>query len=153
MSNLNYNLHDQCLLIDQQSCETCKCEFACKCFPSFYDYKAFNEVAIYCQHVIFQMLHKDCPKLLLHYLHVLHNATNNQQHVRLSNMPTCFSSWTCDVYGYLLFLKNLNTQYLIAITSMKWFSTNLFHAREIPFWFSKCDNYCYYVFQCFKHWR
>ncbi len=92
MPNLHYNLHDQCLLIDRQSCETCECKFAHKCLPSSYDYKAFNKVANYYQHVISQMLHKGCPKFLLHYLHMLHDAMNNQQHLKLSHMPTCFSS-------------------------------------------------------------
>jgi len=93
MPNHHKKIYDQCLLIDLQSFEACQYELTLKCLPPFKDCKTLDVVTICCQHVFFQMLHKNCPMHSLQFLHVLHDATKNQQHLReLFDEPICPSS-------------------------------------------------------------
>jgi hypothetical protein len=44
-------------------------------------FKTLDVIIICCQHVLFQMLHKNCPMHFLWFLHMLHDATKNQEHL------------------------------------------------------------------------
>ncbi len=109
------------------------------------------KLVIYCQHVFFQMLHKDCPMHLLQFLHVLHDVTKNQQHLwKLFHNPICPHSWTNIIQECLFQEQSLQIQFLITIILLRWSLTNLFHAKEIPFSSSMYKSYCPSTFSIFQ---
>ncbi len=62
---------------------------------------------------------------------MLHDAIKYQQCVGiLSNMPTCFSSWTCHVHRYVLQEQFFQTPSLMAITLLKWLLTKSFSCKR-----------------------
>jgi hypothetical protein len=77
------------------------------------------------------MLHKDCSMHLLQFLHVLHDATKNQQHLReLFHDTICFffmNKWCSKVFPSRTISPNSTFGDNIFL---RWFPTNPFQARE-----------------------
>lgn len=71
-------------------------------------------------------------------MHVLHDATENQQHLReLLGELICPSSWISDIQNCLLQKQSFQIQLMVAIVFLRWSPTNTFHIGE----FSSSSSY------------
>ncbi len=133
-----------------QLSKICQYELTLRWLPS--SCKTFNIVAICCQRIFSQMLHKDCLVHLFQFMHVLHDATKNQQHLEeLFHKPICPSSWTNNVQECLFEKQSFQIQLMVAIFLLRWSPTNDYHVGKIPSSSSMYENYCHSTSQYFKH--